>query len=119
MESSLVESALDFEIMAGFLFLFFICNLTLFNLTTWGRLEHRREKKQKVEPPTSSEFPLKVAWDTFTETLLLEELQPDFAETWELRRELKLQYVHAQLPQLKLLGCFRLSVQYPVLAKAR
>lgn len=45
MESSLVESALDFEIMAGFLFLFFICNLTLFNLTTWGRLELRREKK--------------------------------------------------------------------------
>lgn len=81
----------------------------------WKLKDKKKRRKLNLPPP---QIPLTVTWDILTEMLLLEEQQSAFAETWELRRELKLQYVHAQLPQLKLLGCFRLSVQYPVLAKA-
>lgn len=97
MESSLVESALDFDIFI--FFLFFICNLTLFNLTTWGSFgTQKRKKSKKVEAPASSEFPPQSRVGRFHRNVAFgRAAAPTSPRRGELRRELKLQYVHAQL----------------------
>lgn len=107
MESRLVESALDFDILI--FFLFFICNLTLFNLTAWGSFgtQKREKKSRKLKLPPPRSFPLRVAWDAFTETSLLERAAaPTSPRRGELRRELKLQYVHAQLAPTQIAWLF-------------
>lgn len=90
MECRLVESALDFDIFI--FFLFFICNLTLFNLTAWGSFgTQKRKKKQKVEAPASSEFPPQSRVGRFHRNVAFgKSCSPDFAETWGIEKGIKI-----------------------------
>lgn len=120
MESSLVESALDFEI--SIFFLIFHPQLDTISFdnvgVVWNSEEKKKSRKLKLPPPRS--FPLGVAWDAFTETSLLEELQPRLRRDVGIEKGIKITIRTCPAgPDSNCLAVFRLSVQYPVLAKAR
>lgn len=108
MESRLVESALDFDIFI--FFLFFICNLTLFNLTTWGSFGTQKREKKKAESWSSRLLGVSPSESRGTlsqKRRFWKELQPRLRpRRGELRRELKLQYVHAQLAPTQIAWLF-------------
>lgn len=107
MESRLVESALHFDIFI--FFLFFICNLTLFNLTTWGSFgtQKRKKKSRKLKLPPPRSFPPQSRVGRFHRNVAFgRAAAPTSPRRGELRRELKLQYVHAQLAPTQIAWLF-------------